>query len=111
LRGRGFRASKEVVVAIAVGIEAKLADALMEALGPHFKSLSSKDVNAICGLYKATLSVTMTVEFVKVPKTLGSVAEQWGLHPPMPNRDLLLPASNLCQWRKISSPLRRMTCC
>ena len=75
MRGGGFKASKEVAAAIAGDIAAKLADVLMAALGPHFESLSSEDVNAIFELYEATTCVAMTAKAVNVPKAPGSVAK------------------------------------
>jgi len=76
LRGSGFRASEEVAAAVAGGVAAKLAGALMVALGPRFESLSGKDITAILELYKATPSAAMTAETVKVHKAPDSVAEQ-----------------------------------
>ena len=75
-RGSCFKTSNEVATAIASGVVTKLADALMAALGPRFKSLSSEEVNAIFELYEATPSVVMTAKAVKVPKALDSVAEK-----------------------------------
>ena len=75
-RGSSFKASNEVTTAIAGGVPADLVDALMVALGPCFESLSSKDVNAILELYKATPSAAMTTEAVKVHNAQDSVAEQ-----------------------------------
>ena len=74
-RGSGFKASNEAIASIAGGITAKLADALMAALCPHFESLSGEDATAILELYEATLSVAMTAEAVNVPE-VHSFAEQ-----------------------------------
>ena len=46
-RGSGFRASEEVAAAVAGGVAAELADALMVALGPRLETLSSEDVIAL----------------------------------------------------------------
>ena len=114
-RGSGFKASNEVAAAIVGGIAAKPMHALVAALN-SFESVSSEDVNTIFKLYEVTPSVAMTAKAVKVPKALVSVAKQRGSCPPLPVRlvamklpDLLLSVSNLCQCRKISSLLQRMT--
>jgi hypothetical protein len=62
LKGSSFRASEEVAATVVGGITAKLADALMVALGPRFESLSGKDVTAIFELYKATPSAAMMIK-------------------------------------------------
>ena len=85
LRGGGFRASEEVAAAVAGGVAAKLADALMVALGSRFESLSGEDVTAILELYEAALSAAMTAEAVKVHEAMNSVAKQRGSSPPSPN--------------------------
>jgi hypothetical protein len=74
-RGSGFRASKEVAAAVAGGVAAELADALMVALGSRFESLSSEDVTAILKLYEATPAV-MTAKAVKVHEAPDSVAKR-----------------------------------
>ena len=75
-RGSGFKTSDEVATAIASGIAAELADALMVALGPRFESLSSEDVTVIFELYEATPSVAATADAVEVPEASDAVVEQ-----------------------------------
>ena len=76
MRGSSFKSSGKVVTAIAGGVVAELADALMAALGSCFESLSGEDVTAIFELYEATPSVASMADAVEVPEALDSVAEQ-----------------------------------
>ena len=75
-RGSSFNTSNEVATSIDGTVIAKLADALMVALGPPFESFSGKDVTAIFELYKATPCVAATTKAVKVPEAPECVAEQ-----------------------------------
>jgi ribosomal protein S12 methylthiotransferase accessory factor YcaO len=83
MRGNDFNSNK-VASAIASGVAAKLADALMAALGSRFESLSSEDVTAIFELYEATLSVVAAADAVEVPEASNSVAEQQAYRPSSP---------------------------
>ena len=60
MKGAGFAASNEVAVAIREGVAAKLADAVMAALGNHFERLSDEDVRILADLYTAALSAATT---------------------------------------------------
>jgi len=82
LRGSGFRASEEVTTAVAGGVAAKLADALMVALGSRFESLSGEDVTAILELSEAAPSAATMAKAVKVHEAQDSVAERPGSNPP-----------------------------
>jgi hypothetical protein len=69
LKGTGFVTSNEVAAATREGVAAKLADAVMAALGDHFECLSDEDVRILADLYNALLSaVTTTADAVMEPK-------------------------------------------
>ena len=54
--GAGLATSDEVAAAIREGVAAKLADAMMAALGSHFECLSNEDVHTLVELYTAAPS-------------------------------------------------------
>ena len=76
MKGAGFATSKEVAAAIKEGVVAKLADAVMAALGNCFERLSNEDVHILVDLYTAAPSaVTMTADTVVEPEGPNVLAE------------------------------------
>ena len=60
LKGAGFATSNKVAAAIREGLAAKLADAVMAALGSCFERLSDEDVRILTELYTAVPSAATT---------------------------------------------------
>ena len=77
LKGTGYATSDEVAVAIREGVAAELANAVMAALGSHFKRLSEEDVHILAKLYTAAPSATMTMADVAMePEGPNVLTEQ-----------------------------------
>ena len=76
LKGAGFATSDEVAAVIREGVAAKLANAVMAALGSRFERLSDEDVCILAKLYTAAPSAATTTAAAAVePEGLNVLAE------------------------------------